>query len=52
MKTIYAPAKSYLTPEMELLDIESEGLLCESKGSSARVDPWENGGSLGDYQVK
>lgn len=48
-------AKGYITPDLELLDMESEGILCESgqnEKPSATVDPWGNGGGLGDYEIR
>lgn len=41
-KFIANPAQSYVTPEVEVVEIVSEGVLCQS-GTPATNDPWENG---------
>ena len=52
MNINYAFDKTYQTPVAELFNMETEGLLCTSNKPSASVEPWGNGGSLGDYEVK
>lgn len=35
------PAQSYVTPEIEVVEIVAEGVLCGSgSGSPATIDPW------------
>ena len=38
---VETPPRSYVTPEIEMVEIVSEGILCDSA-----TDPWEEDGSL------
>ncbi len=44
-KFITNPAQSYVTPEVEVVEIVSEGVLCASfEGGPATIDPFEEDG--------
>jgi hypothetical protein len=46
---LYSNCKAYEAPQVEIIEVAVE------KGfavSSVDVDPWENGGHLGDYDVE
>ena len=51
MNTTCTFGKKYQAPIVEILDMDSEGLLCTSDKPVVSVDPWGNGGSLGDYDI-
>ena len=45
MKKIMHFAETYQAPEVTVIDIQSEGVLCQS-GAGLGVGDWENDGSL------
>ncbi len=44
------PAQSYVTPEIEVVEIASEGVLCASEGAPVGPgwDGWDGSDSFGD----
>ncbi len=48
MKDKQRPMTGYEAPKVEFVEVEIE----QGFAASARVDGWEDGGNLGDYDVE
>ena len=42
----------YLPPQVEIIEMENEGVMAASVGTTVGVGPWGNGGDLSDYEIE